>query len=89
MIRYTTVIIRRGTASPVQCVIPQAIPLSLPFEDLNRDVRRLVRHIKMRGMPGLELRRHFHLQVLRARSIATKPLISSAARSMAPRSSRS
>ena len=56
---------RHGLTRSVR-VILQAIPLSLPFEDLNRDVRRLVRHIKMRGMPGLELRRHFHLQVLRA-----------------------
>jgi isocitrate dehydrogenase kinase/phosphatase len=46
--------------------ILDAFPSSLPFENLRRDVRRLVRHVKMTRMPELELRRHFHLQVLRA-----------------------
>ena len=56
---------RHGLTRSVRAVL-QTIPCSLPFEDFNRDVRRLVHHIKKRGMPGLELRRHFHLQVLHA-----------------------
>lgn len=44
----------------------QSMPCGLPFEDLNRDVRRLVQTIKRDRLPGLELRRHFHLQVLRS-----------------------
>ena len=55
----------QGLTQSVRAIL-KAFPCSLPFEDLNRDVRRLVRHVKMTRMPGLELRRHFHLQVLRA-----------------------
>jgi isocitrate dehydrogenase kinase/phosphatase len=56
---------RQGLTSTVRAIL-RALPCSVPFEDLNRDVRRLVRHIKATRMQGLELRRHFHLQVLRA-----------------------
>ena len=38
--------------------------LSLPFEDFNRDVRRLVCRIKREILPGLELRKHFQIQLL-------------------------
>mgnify|MGYP001817711672 CR=1 FL=1 len=54
-----------GLTETVRSIL-QAFPSSLPFENLRRDVRRLVRHVKMTRMPELELRRHFHLQVLRA-----------------------
>jgi len=56
---------RQGLTQSVRAIL-EAVPCGLPFENLNRDVRRLVRHVKMTRMPGLELRRHFHLQVLRA-----------------------
>lgn len=56
---------RHGLTKSVRSILT-ACPLRLPFEDLDRDVRRLVRHVKMTRMPELELRRHFHLQVLRA-----------------------
>ena len=56
---------RHGLTRSVRAIL-QALPCSLPFENLNRDVCRLVRHVKKARMPGLELRRHFHLQVLRA-----------------------
>ena len=56
---------RRGLTQTVRAIL-KAIPCGLPFENLNRDVRRLVRHVKMTRLPELELRRHFHLQVLRA-----------------------
>jgi isocitrate dehydrogenase kinase/phosphatase len=54
-----------GLTETVRSIL-QAFPSSLPFENLRRDVRRLVRHVKMTRMPELALRRHFHLQVLRA-----------------------
>ena len=54
-----------GLTDTVRSIL-QAFPSNLPFENLRRDVRRLVRHVKMTRMPELELRRHFHLQVLRA-----------------------
>lgn len=38
--------------------------LSLPFADLNRDVRRLVTVIKENMLPQLEFRQHFQLRVL-------------------------
>jgi isocitrate dehydrogenase kinase/phosphatase len=38
--------------------------LSLPFEDLTRDVRRIVCRIKREILPNRELRKHFQLQVL-------------------------
>ena len=54
-----------GLTDTVRAILG-AFPSNLPFENLRRDVRRLVRHVKMTRMPELELRRHFHLQVLRA-----------------------
>lgn len=56
---------REGLTRSIR-VLLRSLPCSLPFEDLNRDVRRLVRSIKQNSLPGLALRRHFHLQVLRA-----------------------
>ncbi|MCB1790130.1 MAG: bifunctional isocitrate dehydrogenase kinase/phosphatase [Gammaproteobacteria bacterium] len=54
-----------GLTRSVRAVL-QAFPCDLPYEDLNRDVHRLVRHVKDTHLPDLELRRHFQLQVLRA-----------------------
>ena len=56
---------RKGLTRSVRAIL-EAFPCNLPFEKINRDVRRLVQHVKKTRMPGLELRRHFHLQVLRA-----------------------
>ena len=56
---------RHGLTNSVRAMLT-ACGCELPFEDINRDVRHLVRHVKMTRMPGLELRKHFHLQVLRA-----------------------
>jgi isocitrate dehydrogenase kinase/phosphatase len=56
---------REGLTRSIRILL-EALPCSLPFEDLNRDVRRLVQHIKRNHLPGLVLRRHFHLQVLRS-----------------------
>ncbi len=56
---------RQGFVSSVRSIL-QAFPCGLPFENLRRDVWRLVHRIKMTRMPSTELRRHFHLQVLRA-----------------------
>ncbi len=56
---------RRGLTQSVRAIL-EAFPCSLPFENLKRDVRRLVTHVKKTRLPGLELRRHFHFQVLRA-----------------------
>ena len=56
---------RHGLTQTVRAIL-KAFPCNLPFDNLNRDVRRLVRHVKMTRLPELELRRHFHLQVLRA-----------------------
>ncbi len=38
--------------------------LSLPYEDLNRDVRRVVSIIKKKMLPYLEFRQHFQLRIL-------------------------
>ena len=56
---------RHGLTSTVRAMLTSC-GCELPFEDINRDVRHLVRHVKMTRMPGLVLRKHFHLQVLRA-----------------------
>ena len=56
---------RHGLTNSVRAMLG-ACGCELPFENLNRDVRRLVRHVKKTRLPGLELRKHFHLQVLRA-----------------------
>jgi isocitrate dehydrogenase kinase/phosphatase len=56
---------RHGLTQTVRMML-SACGCGLPFEDINRDVRRLVRHVKMTRMPGLQLRKHFHFQVLRA-----------------------
>lgn len=56
---------RQGLTRTVRKVL-QAFPCDLPFENLQRDVRHLVRHVKMTRLPGMQLRRHFHLQILRA-----------------------
>ncbi len=39
---------------------------SVPFEDLERDVKRLVECIKLRSLTRIEFRQHFQLQVLSA-----------------------
>ncbi len=46
--------------------ILRRFPSDLPFEDIRRDVRRLVSHVLATQMPEIDLRRHFHLQVLHA-----------------------
>lgn len=56
---------RHGLTRSVRSIL-RACECSLPFENIDRDVRHLVRHVKMTHLPGLELRQHFHLQVLRA-----------------------
>ena len=56
---------REGLTRSIRTLL-QSLPCDLPFEDLNRDVRRLVRYIKQHRLPGLSLRRHFHLQVVRS-----------------------
>ena len=57
--------IRHGLTQSVRAIL-SACECDLPFENIDRDVRHLVRHVKMTHLPGLELRKHFHLQVLRA-----------------------
>ncbi|MGB5451273.1 MAG: bifunctional isocitrate dehydrogenase kinase/phosphatase [Sedimenticolaceae bacterium] len=57
--------IRHGLTQSVRAILG-ACECDLPFENIDRDVRHLVRHVKMTHLPGLELRKHFHLQVLRA-----------------------
>ena len=57
--------IRNGLTRSV-CEILHAFRCELPFEDIHRDVRRLVRQAKSARMAQVPLRRHFHLQVLRA-----------------------
>ena len=56
---------REGLRNTIQAIL-KFFPCSVPFENLARDVRHLVRHIKMTQMPARELRKHFHLQVLRS-----------------------
>lgn len=57
--------IREGLTRTVRTILA-GFDCALPFEDLNRDVRRLVRYVKATRLPGLALRKHFHLQILRA-----------------------
>ncbi len=57
--------ISQGLTQTVRAIL-QAFECDLPFQDFNRDVRRLVRHVKLTQLPRLNLRKHFHLQVLRA-----------------------
>jgi isocitrate dehydrogenase kinase/phosphatase len=40
--------------------------LTLPYENLNRDVRRLVTSIKQQMLPHLKFRKHFQLRVLKS-----------------------
>ena len=56
---------RAGLTNTVRAVL-QSFPCDVPFNNLDRDVRRLVGHVKMTRLPGLSLRKHFHLQVLRS-----------------------
>jgi isocitrate dehydrogenase kinase/phosphatase len=56
---------RTGLGNAVRAIL-ESFPCDLPFENLRRDIRHLVRHVKMTQLPGLALRKHFHLQVLRA-----------------------
>jgi isocitrate dehydrogenase kinase/phosphatase len=56
---------RAGLTRSIRTLL-QSLPCDLPFEDLDRDIQRLVRYIKQNRLPGLALRRHFHLQVLRS-----------------------
>ena len=57
--------VSQGLTQSVRSIL-DACNCDLAFEDINRDVRRLVGHVKMKRLPGMELRKHFHLQVLRA-----------------------
>lgn len=54
---------RNGLTRTVRRIL-QLNDLSLPYEDLNRDVRRIVTRIKQALLPKLKLRIHFQLRVL-------------------------
>jgi len=56
---------RQGLTQCVRAIL-SACGCDLGFEDINRDVRHLVAHVKKRRLTDVELRKHFHLQVLRA-----------------------
>lgn len=56
---------RQGLTQSVRAIL-NACDCDLEFEDISRDVRHLVAHVKMKRLTGMELRKHFHLQVLRA-----------------------
>jgi len=56
---------RQGLTQTVRAIL-SACDCGLKFEDINRDVRHLVALVKMKRLTGMELRKHFHLQVLRA-----------------------
>ena len=56
---------RQGLTQSVRAIL-NACNCDLEFEDISRDVRHLVAHVKKRQLTGMELRKHFHLQVLRA-----------------------
>lgn len=56
---------RDGLTRTVKQVL-QLNNLSLPYEDLNRDVRRLVTVIKRKMLPNLKFRKHFQLRVLKS-----------------------
>lgn len=56
---------RNGLTRSIRAILTR-FPCSLAFADRPRDVRRLVQYIKMHGLPRLNLRRHFQIQVLRA-----------------------
>lgn len=54
---------RNGLSRTVRQIL-QLNRLSLPFEDLNRDVRRVVTRIKREILPNHQLRVHFQIRVL-------------------------
>lgn len=54
---------RHGLISTVRKIL-QLNQLTLPYEDFNRDVRRIVSVIKQKILPRLELRTHFQIRVL-------------------------
>ncbi len=54
---------RHGITSTVRQIL-KLNNLSLPFEDLNRDIRRVVSVIKQQILPRLVFRRHFQIRVL-------------------------
>lgn len=56
---------RIGLTRSIRAIL-EGCDCQLEFEDLNRDVRRLVDHVKRKRLPRMKLRKHFHLQVLRA-----------------------
>jgi isocitrate dehydrogenase kinase/phosphatase len=56
---------RQGLTRTVRAML-KAADCGLPYEDLSRDVRRLVQNVKITRLPEIQLRKHFHLQVLRA-----------------------
>jgi len=56
---------RQGLTQSVRAIL-NACDCDLEFEDINRDVRHLVAHVKKKRLTSMELRKHFHLQVLRA-----------------------
>jgi len=51
---------RNGLTQTVRQIL-QLNNLSLPYEDLNRDVRRIISIIKRKILPHLQLRKHFQL----------------------------
>lgn len=56
---------RHGLTQSVRAILGSC-DCDLPFENINRDVRHLVRQVKLKRLKGMDLRMHFHLQVLRA-----------------------
>lgn len=54
---------RDGLTHSVRKIL-QLNKLSLPYEDLNRDVRRIVCRIKQEILPNKNLRKHFQIRVL-------------------------
>ncbi len=57
--------IRQGLTQSVRAIL-RSCDCGLEFEDMNRDVRHLVATVKTKKLTGMQLRKHFHLQVLRA-----------------------
>ena len=55
----------QGLTQSVRAIL-NSCDCNLEFEDINRDIRHLVAHVKMKKLTGVKLRDHFHLQVLRA-----------------------
>lgn len=60
---YSSYPTREGLVSSVEKIL-RCFTFNVPFEDLDRDVVRLVEAIKQRSLTRIEFRQHFQLQVL-------------------------